>query len=192
MINPKFGNADKYVDDIAAELYAAYSEAAESNPNWLGFPWRPSTLSVTSQVVQGNACNASPDGRKAGEHLCDGSLSAYPGTDVSGPTALMRSAVVPDASKMQSMLFNMKINPSAIEGSVGSEKFISLIDTYFDMGGYHVQFNIIDSKMLQDAQKHPDNYKDLMVRVAGFSARWIELGSAIQNEIIRRTEYTEV
>ena len=189
---PKFGNADKYVDDIASELYAAYAEAAEDNPNWLGDPWRPSTLSVTSQVVHGNACNASPDGRRAEEHVSDGSVSAYPGTDVSGPTALIRSAVHPDASKLQSMLFNMKINPSTIEGGVGSEKLISLIETYFDLGGYQIQFNIVDSKMLKDAQKQPEKYQDLMVRVAGFSARWVELGPAIQDEIIRRTEHSNI
>ena len=188
---PKFGNADKYVDDIAAELYAAYAEIAEANPNWLGKPWRPSTLSVTSQVVQGNACGATPDGRNARDHLSDGSVSAYPGTDISGPTTLIRSAVHPDASKLQSMLFNMKMHPSAIEGSIGAEKFISLIDTYFDLGGYQVQFNVVDSKMLKDAQKHPDKYEDLLVRVAGFSARWVELGPAIQDEIISRTEYSE-
>lgn len=189
---PKFGNDIAYVDEIAVELYDAYGESTERNPNWLGSPWRPSTLSVTSQVVMGNACGATPDGRKAGEHLCDGSLSAYPGTDVSGPTALIRSATRPDGTDMQSYLFNMKIHPSAVKGSVGSEKFVALNDTYFDLGGYHIQYNVVDARMLRDAQLHPEKYQDLMVRVAGFTARWIELGPAVQDEIIRRTEYQEV
>jgi len=186
---PKFGNADDYVDQIAVELYDAYSEATQQNLNWLGEPWRPSTLSVTSHVVHGNACGASPDGRKAGEHLCDGSVSAYPGTDTNGPTALMLSAVRPDAVNMQSHLLNMKFHPSAIEEEVGSQKFIALNDTYFHLGGYHVQYNIVDAEMLRDAQKYPGNYKDLMIRVAGFTVRFIELGPAVQEEIIRRTEY---
>ncbi len=186
---PKFGNADTYVDDIAVELYDAYSEEVEKNLNWLGGPWRASTISVTAQVIQGNACGATPDGRKAGEHLADGSVSAYPGTDVNGPTALMISASRPHATNIQSHLFNMKFHPSAIAGSIGSEKFIALNDTFFDLGGYHVQYNIVDANMLRDAQQHPEEYQDLMVRVAGFTARWVELGPATQDEIIRRTEH---
>ena len=186
---PKFGNADDYVDRIAVELYDAYSEEMEKNLNWLGQPWRASTLSVTTQVVNGNACGATPDGRGAREHLCDGSVSAYPGTDINGPTALMISASRPHAVNIQSHLFNMKFHPSAIEGTIGSEKFIALNDTYFDLGGYHVQYNIVDARMLRDAQEHPERYPDLMIRVAGFTARWVELGPAIQDEIISRTEY---
>ena len=189
---PKFGNDISSVDQIAIELYDAYAEYTEKNPNWLGEPWRPSTLSVTSQVVLGNACGATPDGRKAGEHLCDGSVSAYPGTDGSGPTSLIRSATCPNATNMQSYLFNMKIHPSVIKGEVGSKKFIALNDTYFDLGGYHIQYNIVDVKMLRDAQQHPEKYQDLMVRVAGFTARWIELGPAVQDEVIRRTEYHDL
>ena len=186
---PKFGNANDNVDQIVVELYDAYSEATQQNLNWLGEPWRPSTLSVTSHVVHGNACGASPDGRKAGEHLCDGSVSAYPGTDTNGPTALMLSASRPNAVNMQSYLLNMKFHPSAIEGEVGSQKFVALNDTYFHLGGYHVQYNIVDAEMLRDAQEHPENYKDLMIRVAGFTVRFIELGPAVQKDIIHRTEY---
>ena len=187
--SPKFGNNDEYVDNIAVELYDAYSEETQKNQNWLGEPWRPSTLSVSAQVLLGNACGATPDGRKTGEPLCDGSVSAYPGTDENGPTALILSAVRPDTLNMQCHLLNMKFHPSAIEGDIGSEKFIALNDTYFDLRGYHVQYNIVDANMLRDAQKHPENYQDLMIRVAGFTARWIELGPAVQNEVIRRTEY---
>lgn len=186
---PKFGNADNYVDQIAVELYDAYSQLTEECPNWLGQPWRASTLSVNTQVINGNACGATPDGREAGQHLCDGSLSPYPGTDSNGPTAAMISASRPHAKNIQSFLFNMKFHPSAIEGLVGSKKFVALNDTYFGLGGYHVQYNIVDARMLRDAQKHPEKYPDLMIRVAGFTARWVELGPAIQEEIISRTEY---
>jgi formate C-acetyltransferase/4-hydroxyphenylacetate decarboxylase large subunit len=186
---PKFGNADNFVDQIAAVLYDAFADETEKNLNWLGEPWRASGISVTAQVVHGNACGATPDGRKAGEHLCDGSVSAYPGTDMNGPTALLTSACRIDHSKLQSHLFNLKFHPSAVEGQIGSEKFIALNDTYFDLGGYHIQYNIVDSRMLRDAQEHPDNYPDLMIRIAGFTARWVELGPAIQDEIISRTEH---
>ncbi len=99
---PKFGNNDEYVDQIAVELYEVYAEETGKNLNWLGKPWRASGISVTAQIVHGNACGATPDGRRSGEQLCDGSVSAYPGTDTCGPTSLIRSATRPDHAKMQS------------------------------------------------------------------------------------------
>ena len=89
-------------------------------------------------------------------------------------------------------LFNMKFNPSAIEGKAGAEKFIMLNDIYFNLGGYHVQYNIVDRNMLIDAQKKPENYTDLMVRVAGFTARFIDLGPEVQRQVIERTQFSEV
>ena len=89
-------------------------------------------------------------------------------------------------------MFNLKFNPSAIEGEIGEEKFIKLIDTYFNLGGYHIQFNIVDRKMLIDAQKHPELYPDLMVRVAGFTARFVDLGPDVQKQIIERTQFSEL
>ncbi|RLI25792.1 MAG: hypothetical protein DRO52_03525 [Candidatus Hecatellales archaeon] len=189
---PKFGNDDPYVDEIAVELYDAFSEAAQSCTNWLGEPWRPSGLSVTSQVVLGKATIATPDGRRAFEPFADGSASAFPGTDVKGPTALIRSATKLHAFNMQSLLMNMKINPVTVEGEVGTDKFISLIDAFIELGGYHIQFNVVDTAMLRDAQKHPERYQDLMIRVAGFTARWVELGPSEQEEIIKRTEYESI
>jgi pyruvate-formate lyase len=157
--------------------------------NWLGEPWRPSTLSVTTQVLHGKACGASADGRLAGDYVCDGALSAFPGTDVNGPTGLIKSATKMDTLGLQSTLFNMKFNPSAIEGQAGADKFITLNEAYFNLGGYQVQYNIVDRKMLLDAQKHPEKYSDLMVRVAGFTARFIDLGPDVQRQIIERTEF---
>lgn len=189
---PKYGNNDPYVDDITVELYDTYIKKTEENVNWLGGPWRTSTLSVHAEVTLGNACGATPDPRKAGAPLADAGLSPCPGTDVNGPTAFILSATRPDHTKMDAYLLNMKFHPSAIEGLAGSEKFVALNDTFFDLGGYHIQYNIVDSKMLRDAQKHPEKYQDLMIRVAGFTARWVELGPAVQEEIIRRTEYGEL
>jgi len=191
---PKYGNDDDYVDDIIVKLYDEWAIAASGVENWVGdsSKWQPSTLSVTTQVLMGKACGASPDGRNAQDALCDGALSAFPGTDKSGPTALIHSATKINTENLQSTLFNMKFNPSAIYGLTGTKKFISLNDAYFDLGGYHVQYNIVDREMLIDAQKHPENYTDLMVRVAGFTARFIDLGVDVQNQIINRTQYGDV
>lgn len=189
---PKYGNDDDYVDLILAELYDAWSDSAQKVDNWVGEPWRPSTLSVTTQVLLGKACGATPDGRLAGEFVADGALSAQPGTDCNGPTSLIKSAAKVDAANLQSTLFNMKFSPSAIEGPEGAEKFIHLNEAYFNLGGYQVQYNIVDQKMLLDAQEHPENYSDLMVRVAGFTARFIDLGPDVQKQIIERTQYEDL
>jgi indoleacetate decarboxylase len=189
---PKYGNDNDYVDGILVELYDAWSEGAQRIMNWVGQPWRPSTLSVTTQVLHGKACGASPDGRKAGDFVADGALSAFPGSDINGPTSLIKSATKIHADKLQSTLFNMKFNPMAIEGEAGASKFIHLNDTYFRLGGYHVQYNIVDRNMLIDAQKNPERYTDLMVRVAGFTARFIDLGPDVQRQIIERTQFDEL
>ncbi len=189
---PKYGNDDDSVDLVLAGLYEAWSASAQSVKNWTGEPWRPSTLSVTTQVLHGKACGATPDGRLAGDFVADGALSAFPGTDINGPTSLIKSATKVDAGNLQSTLFNMKFNPSAIEGRAGAEKFIRLNDAYFTLGGYQVQYNIVDRNMLIDAQKHPEKYSDLMVRVAGFTARFIDLGPEVQRQVIERTQFAEV
>lgn len=186
---PKYGNDDDYVDNIVMDLYDSWSEVSQQVINWVGKPWRPSTLSVTTQVLHGKACGASADGRLAGDFLADGAISAFPGTDVNGPTSLIKSATKVHADNLQSTLFNMKFNPSAIEGDIGAQKFIKLNDAFFNLGGYQVQYNIVDRKMLIDAQRHPENYSDLMVRVAGFTARFIDLGPDVQRQVIERTEY---
>lgn len=189
---PKYGNDDDYVDQILVELYDQWADAATQVKNWLGGSWQPSTLSVTTQVLLGKACNASPDGRCAKDFLSDGALSAFPGTDVNGPISLIRSATKVHAENLQSTLFNMKFNPTAIEGQAGTDKFITLNDTYFNLGGYQIQYNIVDRNMLLDARKHPENYSDLMVRVAGFTARFVDLGPDVQRQVIERTEYENI
>ncbi len=187
---PKYGNDDDYADLLLTDLYDEWSHASRQVTNWVGEDrWQPSTLSVTTQVLHGKACGASPDGRCAKEFLADGALSAFPGTDKQGPTALIRSATKIHAMNLQSTLFNMKFNPAAIEGDAGSKKFIALNDAYFRLGGYHIQHNVVDRDMLIDAQKHPQNYGDLMVRVAGFTARFVDLGPDVQRQIIERTQF---
>ena len=149
-------------------------------------------ISVSTHGAMGSATLATPDGRLAGTTFADGSMSAYPGTDRNGPYALMTSATCWDHSNSQNSQMNMKIHPSAIKGEEGSRKLLQLIRSYMRKGGYHVQFNVVDTKMLRDAQAHPENYRDLMVRVAGFTQYWVEIGKAVQDEVIARTEYEGV
>jgi formate C-acetyltransferase len=131
---------------------------------------------------------ALPSGRKSGLALCDGSVSAQAGTDALGPTALARSAArVLDTVKYSSNHLNMKFHPAVFKDDDGMRKVIALVKSYFDLGGYHIQFNCISDEMLVDAQCHPERYKNLTVRVAGFSAYFVRLDKGIQDEIIRRT-----
>ena len=149
-------------------------------------------ISVSTHGAQGAATLATPDGRLAGTTYADGSMSAYPGTDKNGPYALFKSATVWDHSMSQNSQMNLKIHPSAIKGIEGSKKLLELTRSYMREGGYHIQYNIVDSKVLKDAQGKPENYRDLMVRVAGFTQYWCEIGKPIQDEVIARTEYEGV
>jgi formate C-acetyltransferase/4-hydroxyphenylacetate decarboxylase large subunit len=189
---PKFGNDDSYVDKFATELYDAWSEITQSQKNWMGEPYRPSTLSVVTQVTLGKAVGALPDGREAFSPLADGAISAFPGTDGHGPTANLKSACKVHTTNLQATLLNLKFHPTAVWGKENAERLIAFNDAYDELGGYHVQYNVVDSKMLKDAQVHPENHQDLMVRVAGFTARFVELGKDAQDEIIKRTEHMEV
>jgi formate C-acetyltransferase/4-hydroxyphenylacetate decarboxylase large subunit len=186
---PKFGNDEDYVDTIFVDLWHDYDRVCATETTYLGYRWLTAALSISAHGPHGRVTGALPDGRLAGVTLCDGILSASPGTDINGPIALVKSGVKLDPTEFRSVQLNMKFHPNAIRGQEGSRNFVDFIKSYFAMGGYHVQFNIVDSNMLRDAQKHPENYRDLMVRVAGFSSYWCELGKPIQDEVIARTEY---
>ena len=187
---PKFGNNDDYVDEIARRFWDLVYDIFKGSPfdrNRKGTRLEP--YSIALHIVFGYLMGALPTGRKAGIPLTDGSVSAMPGTDVNGPTALANSAArAMDAVKYGTNHLNMKFHPSALEGTHGARNLISLIKTYMEMGGFHIQFNCISVETLKDAQLHPENYKDLVVRVAGFSAFYVYLDKAIQDEIIKRTE----
>ena len=186
---PKYGNDDEYVDSIAKELYKICWNEHQRFPDFLGRVAKPMAYSVTGHVAVGRFTGALPSGRKARTPLTDGSVSAMPGTDRGGPTTLIRSASkVIDTIKFGNNHFNMKFHPSALTGRDGARKFLSLTKTYMDLGGYHVQFNCVSSETLKDAKLHPENYRDLVVRVAGFSAFFITLDPMVQDEIIKRTE----
>jgi formate C-acetyltransferase len=151
----------------------------------------PSAYSVTGHVAFGEFTGALPNGKKARKPLVDASVSAQGGTDKNGPTALVKSAAkIVYTVKYSSNHFNMKFHPTALRGIDGARKLLSLIKTYFDLGGYHVQFNCVSGETLRDAQLHPESYKELVVRVAGFSAYFITLDKDTQDDILRRTELT--
>lgn len=186
---PKWGNDDDYVDRIFLDLFADYCTWVRGQNNYLGAPYDPSMLAISTPVPFGKACAAFPDGRLAGQPLADGVTSPFPGTDVLGPTAVVRSSLKVDHREIRGGLLNLKFHPSALQGERGSRNLLALIRTYFDGPGFHVQFNVVDSRMLRDAQAHPEHYRDLVVRVAGFSAYWVEMSKALQDQVIWRTEH---
>jgi formate C-acetyltransferase len=186
---PKYGNDDAYVDSIARELYQFWADTAVTLDTRLGGKHMPAAISITSQAPGGALTGATPDGRYAGECLADGTMSAMRGRDTHGPTALIKSAAKIDQVPYQSTLMNMKFHPSALSGTEDLRKLSSLIKTYFGLGGKHVQFNVISKDTLVDAQRHPEDYRDLVVRVAGYSAYFVQLTRAVQDEIIERTEH---
>ena len=184
---PKYGNDDDYADPVAKNIYDLCYDLTPKTDH-LGRCVLPSAYSVAAHTAHGEYTGALPNGKKASLALTDASVSAQGGTDKNGPTALARSAArILDGVKYGSTHFNMKFHPTALKGQ-GARKLLSLIKTYFDLGGYHVQFNCVSSETLKDAQLHPENYKQLIVRVAGFSAYFIHLDEDLQDEIIKRTE----
>ncbi|MCE1163883.1 MAG: formate acetyltransferase [Bacteroidetes bacterium] len=186
---PKWGNNDDFADEIYEDLFNRYCAYVSEQKNYLGEPYDPSMLAISTHAPFGKVCGATPDGRRSGDTLCDGVTSPASGTDKNGPLAVLLSAGKIDHSKIRGGLHNMKFHPSALKGIQGSKKLLSLIKTYFESPGFQIQFNVVDSTMLKDAQEHPENYRDLIVRVAGFSAFFVELGKSMQDEIIRRTEH---
>lgn len=186
---PKWGNDDEYVDRIFLDLFADYVQWVRGQDNYLGAPYDPSMLAISTPVPFGKACGAFPDGRLATEPLADGVTSPFPGTDTHGPTAVIRSSRKVDHTQIRGGLLNLKFHPTALSGEKGSRNLLALIKTYFTGPGFHVQFNVVDSQMLRDAQAHPDRYRDLVVRVAGFSAYWVEMSKPLQDQVIWRTEH---
>lgn len=186
---PHWGNDEDAVDQLFLELFDDYCRWVRGQDNYLGQPYDPSMLAISTPVPFGRVCCAFPDGRRDGEPLADGVTSPFPGTDLKGPTAVIRSSSKVDHTRIRGGLLNLKFHPTALAGERGSRNLLALIRTYFEGPGFHVQFNVVDSQMLRDAQEHPENYRDLVVRVAGFSAYWVEMSRALQDQVIWRTEH---
>jgi formate C-acetyltransferase len=193
---PKYGNDDDYVDSIMRDYFRFVCEETAKYKTTRfgrgpkGCMWQPSTSSVSGNVAFGVNVGATPDGRFAFESLAD-TTSPYHGTDIKGPTASLKSvSKLPTVLVSGGQLLNMKFTPESLEGDLNIKNFINLIRTFLgDLKGMHVQFNIVSAETLRCAQKTPENYKDLMVRVAGYSALFVTIDKALQDDIIARTEH---
>lgn len=188
---PFFGNDDEYADSIAVKVYDDLVEAIEGHPNTRGGKTYLNMLSTTCHNYFGSVCGASVNGRFAHFAISDGTSPAH-GSDTHGPTSVAKSLGKLDQTKSGGTLLNVRFVPALLKREEDLKKFASLIRSYFKMGGHHIQFNIVDTETLLDAQKHPDNYRDLLVRVAGYSDYFNDMTAQLQNEIIARTENNEL
>lgn len=184
---PKFGNDDDYADDIMKFVFEYYRSQVSGRPNMLGGMYRINMLPTTCHVYFGDVMMASPNGRLAHKPVSEG-ISPEKGADTKGPTAVVKSCAKMDHLQTGGTLLNQKFTPSVVAGEEGLDQMANLVRTYFNMDGHHIQFNVIDKDTLIQAQKHPEDYKDLIVRVAGYSDHFRNLSKALQDEIIDRTE----
>jgi formate C-acetyltransferase len=185
---PKYGNDDEYADNIMRAVFEVYYNAVEGRPNTKGGKYRINLLPTTVHVYFGKVVGATPDGRKAEEPLSEG-VSPVQGADRKGPTAVIKSVSKIDHVRTGGTLLNQKFAPELLADKEGLDKLAHLVRTYFKLDGHHVQFNVVNAETLRDAQKHPEKYGDLLVRVAGYSDYFVNLGVELQNEIIKRTEH---
>ncbi|MGY5853322.1 MAG: glycyl radical protein [Candidatus Thorarchaeota archaeon] len=187
---PKYGNDDDYVDEIAQDVFNAYFDMLDGRPNTKGGEYRVNLLPTTVHIYFGNVTGATPDGRTAGAPLSDG-ISPSHGADLNGPTAVIKSVAKIDHWKTGGTLLNQKLNPAMLASDESREKLAKLVRTYFELGGHHIQFNVIDKDTLLAAQENPAAHRDLIVRVAGYSDHFISIGKELQDEIIARTEQSK-
>lgn len=185
---PKFGNDDRDVDAFARDVAYTYTRPLQEYKNPRGGIFQAGLYPVSANVPLGAQTGATPDGRLAHTPVADG-VSPSAGKDVHGPTAAANSVARLDHGiASNGTLFNQKFHPTALSGERGLDNFVALIRSYFDQKGSHMQFNVVDRETLLDAQKHPEKYKHLVVRVAGYSALFTTLSKSLQDDIIRRTE----
>ena len=188
---PFFGNDDTYADQIALRVYNDLVEAIEGRPNTRGGRTYLNMLSTTCHNYFGSVCGATPNGRMAHFAISDGTSPAH-GSDTHGPTAVIKSLGKLDQTKSGGTLLNVRLVPSLLKTRDDQRKLASLIRAYFKFGGHHIQFNIVDTATLRDAQQHPDDYRDLLVRVAGYSDYFNDMTEQLQNEIIARAENSDI
>nr|QWJ88493.1 BssA [uncultured bacterium] len=184
---PKFGNDDDYADEIARRFYDLTAEVWGEVKTYSGYAPLPLGQSVATYVHMGPRTGATPDGRKQGEVIDDGGISPYMGTDKKGPTAVLKSVSKVDASKHKGLLLNQRLSPQIIKGEKGFEIWLSYMNTWYDLKCDHVQFNVVSTEEMHAAQEEPEKYQDLIVRVAGYSARFVNLTRFGQDTIIART-----
>ncbi|MDY6874644.1 MAG: trans-4-hydroxy-L-proline dehydratase [Chloroflexota bacterium] len=184
---PKYGNDDDYADDVMVALFEAYFDAIDGRKNTKGGTYRINLLPTTVHVYFGSVTGATPDGRRAWSPLSEG-ISPVQGADRHGPTAVLKSAAKMDHVRTGGTLLNQKFTPQLLKDDDDLDKLVHLIRAYFKLDGHHVQFNVVDGATLRAAQKNPEQYRNLIVRVAGYSDYFCDLGKTLQDEIISRTE----
>jgi pyruvate formate-lyase/glycerol dehydratase family glycyl radical enzyme len=185
---PKYGNDDDYADRVMVGLFEAFFEAVDGRPNTRGGTYHINLLPTTVHVYFGSVVGATTDGRHAWQPLSEG-VSPVQGADYKGPTAVLKSVSKMDQVRTGGTLLNQKFSPELLKDEASLEKFTQLIRTYFKLDGHHVQFNVVDAATLRAAQEEPELYRNLIVRVAGYSDYFCNLGKALQDEIISRTEH---
>ena len=191
---PKYGNDIDEVDQLARRVLDEYLEIVKPYRNTrygrgpIGGNYAGSTSNISANVPLGQPVCATPDGRRAGEPIAEGA-SNFHGTDTRGPTAVIRSVTRLPTIKMLAQLLNLRLSPSTLDTDAGLWRLVRLLRGFQNLKGWHVQFNVVDLKTLLAAQQHPEEYKDLVVRVAGYSALFVTLDKATQDDIIQRTEH---
>ncbi len=186
---PRYGNDDDYADGILVDLFDAFYDEVNGRRNTRGGDYRVNYLSTTCHIHFGSVTGATPDGRKAGEPVSDG-ISPVQGADRHGPTFVLKSAAKIDHVRTGGTLLNQKFAPHLLDGEDGVHKLGHLVRSYFKLDGHHIQFNVVTAETLRAAQANPEKYRDLIVRVAGYSDYFCDLTEALQNEIIARTEHS--
>ena len=184
---PKWGNDDDYVDDLAIMFFKRTNQVIKSFKNIWGVSFNEDGTGASTYYDYSGLTGATPDGRKDRDVFSDGTVSPALGTDIKGPAATMKSVSKIDHAGTYTHLFNQKFTPSEIKRNDGAN-FINLLRSFVDLGIHHTQFNIIDKETLKKAQKNPDQYSDLIVRLAGLAVYFIDLTEPVQNQIIERTE----
>jgi len=184
---PKYGNDEEYPDQIMVDVFNAYYDSVSGRPNTKGGSYHIDMLPTTVHVYFGSVVGATPDGRVAFDPLSEG-ISPVQGADRKGPTAVVNSAAKMDHVRTGGTLLNQKFTPQLLADKTGIDKFIHFVRSYFKNDGHHIQFNVVDSNTLREAKKKPEKYRDLIVRVAGYSDYFCDLSDALQDEIINRTE----
>lgn len=185
---PKWGNDDDAADVQAQRVFEYFFGAVDGRPTARGGTFRINLLPTTSHVYFGSVTGALPDGRKAGEPLSEG-ISPVQGADRNGPTAVIRSAAKLDHLRTGGTLLNQKFTPSFFKDEESIAKLTALVRAYFRLDGHHIQFNVVDAETLRQARKNPEKFRDLVIRVAGYSDYFNDLGADLQEEIIRRTAH---
>jgi len=188
---PKYGNDEDYADDITKQVFEIVYDFINNRPNTRGGVHRINLLPTTVHIYFGKVTGATPDGRKAFTPLSEG-ISPVQGMDLKGPTAVIKSAGKIDHLRTGGTLLNQKFAPKYFSNESGLNNVAHLIRAYFEMNGHHIQFNVVSANTLREAQENPEKYRNLIVRVAGYSDYFINLGKDLQDEIIRRTEHTTV